>query len=214
MKRQRTEGQPDAPTARPTRGVVYYYCGQSATPMEDGTLRAPFDDPSNLAKNVEAGVVTGREVTMHDGRVDDELMGRDVLDKMTVLDTRGMMLQAHTSAVTDFWDERQILDVHYPEMQRLSQALTRCDRTVVAAHALRGLKTPMGRPAAYFTHNDFSDRLKPLYLALLADGLRAGRTDALALLRSPPAATRLTVRPPPARREEHHHRSGAVEDES
>jgi hypothetical protein len=170
----------DAPTAHHTRGIVYYYCGQSSTPMEDGTMLAPFDDPSNLAKNIESGSVTGREVTVHDGRVDDALMGRGSVDKMNVLDTRGMMLQAHTSAVTDFWDERQLLDVHYPEMQRLSQTLTRCDRTAVAAHALRGTKTPMGRPAAYFTHNDFSDRLKPLYLELIAAGEKNIITDPLA----------------------------------
>jgi hypothetical protein len=82
--------------------------------------------------------------------------------------------------VTDCWDERQLLDVRYPEMQRLSQTLTHCDRTTMAAHALRGTKTPMGRPAAYFTHNDFSDRLKPLYLELIAAGEKNIITDSLA----------------------------------
>jgi hypothetical protein len=53
----------------------------------------------NMAKNIESGAVTGREVAIHDGRVDDALMERGSVDKINVLDTRGMMLQAHTSAV-------------------------------------------------------------------------------------------------------------------
>jgi hypothetical protein len=162
----------------PTRGVMYYYCGTSKTPMEDNILLAPFDDPSNLAKNVETGVVKGVAVTVHDGRVDNELMGRGT-QPMRVLDTRGLLLQQHVSKVSDFWDEAQVLSLHYPEMQRLSQELTKCDRTAVAAHALRGNKTEMGRPAAYFVHNDFSDRLKALYGDLIASGDRNIITDAV-----------------------------------
>lgn len=41
--------------------------------MEEKILLAPFDDPSNLAKNVEAGLVTGVEMKVHDGRVEDEV---------------------------------------------------------------------------------------------------------------------------------------------
>jgi len=163
-----------------TRGVVYYYCGASRTPMEDGTLRAPFDDPKNLSENVQNGLVKGVEVVIHDGREDDELMCRSGADAVAVLDTRGLLLQPHSSCVADFWDEAQLLEQHYPEMQQLSQRLTGCDRAAVAAHALRGNKTLLGRPAAYFTHNDFSDRLKPLYQQLLANGERTIITDAVA----------------------------------
>ena len=162
--------------ARPTRGVMYYYSGETKTPMEEKKILAPFDDPNNLAKNVEAGMVTGVEMPIHDGRVDDELMGRST-DTMRVLDTRGLLFHHHTSEVKDFWDEAAILTSHYPEMQKLTQELTKCDRTAVAAHALRGNKTEMGRPAAYFAHNDFSDRLKPLYEELIASGEKTIITD-------------------------------------
>lgn len=164
--------------ARPTTGVMYHYCGSSSTPVEDGVLLAPFDCPQNLAKNIEAGQIVGVDAKIHDARLDDELMGK-ATDKTTMetLDTRGFLLQSHTSAMTDFWDQQSILDVHYPEMQRFSEKLTGCNRTAVAAHALRGGVTAMGRPAAYFVHNDFSDRLKPLYQELIAAGEKNVITD-------------------------------------
>jgi len=148
--------------------------------MEEKILLAPFDDPSNLAKNVEAGLVTGVEMKVHDGRVEDELICATAKLPMDVLDTRGMLLRRHISKVDDFWDETGILHTHYSEMQVLSEELTRCDRTAVAAHALRGTQTAMGRPAAFFAHNDFSDRLKALYEELVASGVKNVVTDPVA----------------------------------
>lgn len=165
-------------TACPTRGVMYYYCGTSDTPMEDNVLLAPFDDATNLARNLDAGQVAGVDVAVHDGRVDDELMGRTT-EAVRVLDTRGMLLQQHVSEVRDFWDEDLISSIYYPEVQRLCQELTNCDRTAVASHALRGRKTSRGRPPAYFTHNDFSDRLHPLFEDLIASGADNIITDAV-----------------------------------
>jgi hypothetical protein len=165
-------------TPAATRGVMNYYSHASSTPMQDEILLAPFDCPKNLTQNIKQGVVTGVEVTVHNGRLDRELVSASSCrSPIEVLDTRGMLLNAHSSAVTDFWDQEQITSVHYPEMQRFSQQLTACDRTAVAAHALRGVATEMGRPAAFFVHNDFSDRLKELYLELIDGGERTIVSD-------------------------------------
>ncbi len=55
----------------------------------------------------------------------------------TTLDGEGFQLAWHETKVTDFFDERQIRDVYYPEMVELIKAKSDAKRVVVFDHTLR-----------------------------------------------------------------------------
>merc|ERR1712012_568806 len=53
-----------------TTGIVYHYSGLSSTPMEDGIIKAPFDQEVNLKANLSNNVVRGVQVVVHNVRID------------------------------------------------------------------------------------------------------------------------------------------------
>lgn len=162
------------------RADMVYYTAESAAPMEDGVLACPFDEPSVQRANVASGALTPLTVPIRDGRLDPALSVAPS-EPAAVLDTRGLAITPHVSRVTDWWDESQILGVHYKELRSLAAALSSCDRTAVAAHALRKQGRADGprlsenveraRDAAFTVHNDFCDELKEQFLEMFAQGL-------------------------------------------
>lgn len=163
-----------------TKGELFYFVADSRTPMEDGVLVCPFDNPQCLATNVARGALRGEVCPVYDGRVDSNLC-KNVEDvDAEVLDKRGIILTHHVSEVVDFWSEEEILKVHYPEMSKLAQQITGADRTAVAAHALRrqgaaggprlSETAEMARDAAFTVHNDFSDCMKDQFIDMFEQG--------------------------------------------
>jgi hypothetical protein len=159
-----------------TEGEFNYYVAESRTPMEDGVLVCPFDQPSCLAKNIEMGNICPVKCPVFDGRAESELM--DGL----VFNTRGIMCATHVSQVSDFWSEEEVLKTHYTEMAALAKLISGADRTAVAAHAVRrqgasgearlaySEKYPMARDAAFTVHNDFSDYLVEQFVEMHKKG--------------------------------------------
>ena len=47
-------------SAPATTGEFNYFVGESRTPMEDGVLTCPFDNPACLAANMKNGAIAGR----------------------------------------------------------------------------------------------------------------------------------------------------------
>lgn len=154
-----------------TSGDFNYYIDDSTTPMEDGVLVCPFDQPAQLAKNLENGALKTYHCEVKDARLDPVFQGVTPQD---ALQGSGIHLANHVSKVENFWDEQQILEVHYPEMAALAKELTGADITAVAAHALRRQGSPSGprlsetngmaRDAAFTVHNDFSDIMQKQFL--------------------------------------------------
>jgi hypothetical protein len=80
------------------------------------------------------------------------------------LDREGFVLRRHDTAVRDFYDEREVKDVYYPEIERLVQDATGAARIVVFDHTIRvaeraverGLRAPV-----QIVHNDYTDKSGP-----------------------------------------------------
>jgi hypothetical protein len=82
------------------------------------------------------------------------------------LDTQGFKLLRHRSAVTDFYDDRQVREIYYPEMERLVKESTGAARTLVFDHIVRSVaKYQRGEPGvkapATAVHNDYTLKSAP-----------------------------------------------------
>jgi hypothetical protein len=88
---------------------------------------------------------------------------RPVADSLS-LDREGFALTRHDTAVTDFYDEKQVRGIYYPEMERLVAEATGAQKVLVFDHTIRtaeraverGLRTPV-----QMVHNDYTDKSGP-----------------------------------------------------
>jgi hypothetical protein len=88
---------------------------------------------------------------------------RPVADGLS-LDREGFALWRHDTAVTDFYDEKQVREVYYPEMERLVAEATGAQKVLVFDHTIRvaeraverGLRAPV-----QMVHNDYTDKSGP-----------------------------------------------------
>lgn len=88
------------------------------------------------------------------------------LTEQPTLETAGFTLVEAPSAVSDFYDERQIVDTYYAEVEALVKKLTGASKVVVFDHTIRdgrnaqrderGVREPVKR-----AHNDYTLRSAP-----------------------------------------------------
>ncbi len=112
--------------------------------------KPPAGIPQTTRKN------NPRTMAIYDGRP---------LARELSLDTHGFGLIAHRTAVTDFYDEHQVREVYYPEMERLVQEVSAA-RTLVFDHIVRSVpKYKRGEPGvkapATAVHNDYTLKSAP-----------------------------------------------------
>src|SRR5690242_11438364 len=94
-------------------------------------------------------------VTIHDGRP---------LAPTLSLDREGFRLEPHETAVRDFYDEKELRAVYYPEIERLVAKKTGAAKVVVFDHTIRvaegaverGLRAPV-----QLVHNDYTEKSGP-----------------------------------------------------
>jgi hypothetical protein len=91
--------------------------------------------------------------------------GRSIADQLS-LDLQGFAFIHHRSAVTDFYDERQVREIYYPEMERLVKEFTGAAKTLVFDHIVRSVpKLKRGeqgvKPPATAVHNDYTLKSAP-----------------------------------------------------
>jgi hypothetical protein len=88
---------------------------------------------------------------------------RPVADSLS-LDREGFALTHHDTVVTDFYDEKQVREIYYPEMERLVAEATGAEKVLVFDHTIRtaeraverGLRAPV-----QMVHNDYTDKSGP-----------------------------------------------------
>jgi len=88
---------------------------------------------------------------------------RPVADGLS-LDREGFAFTRHDTAVTDFYDEKQVREIYYPEIERLVARATGAEKVLVFDHTIRsaeraverGLRTPV-----QMVHNDYTDKSGP-----------------------------------------------------
>jgi hypothetical protein len=91
--------------------------------------------------------------------------GRPILDELS-LDTQGFTLVRHDSKVVNFYDETDVREVYYPEVERLLKQATGAVKVVIFDHVVRC--APKARPGennvrepARLVHNDYSFKSAP-----------------------------------------------------
>jgi hypothetical protein len=84
------------------------------------------------------------------------------------LDREGFVLLTHRSKVTDFYDEKQLRQIHYPEVERLIATATGGQRVVIFDHTVRRRvvdkldRTPgVARQPSAHIHGDYSEGSGP-----------------------------------------------------
>jgi hypothetical protein len=100
---------------------------------------------------------------------------RPVADSLS-LDREGFALTRHDTAVTDFYDEKQVREIYYPEMERLVAEATGAQKVLVFDHTIRtaeraverGLRAPV-----QMVHNDYTDKSGPQRVRDLLPALEA-----------------------------------------
>ena len=96
------------------------------------------------------------------------------------LDREGFTLRHHDTAVRDFYDERQVRDIYYGEVERLLKAVTGAKDIVVFDHTLRVAERAVSRgmrAPVQLVHNDYTEKSGP---QRVRDLLGAAAPDKLA----------------------------------
>jgi hypothetical protein len=110
-------------------GNFNYYVDLSQTPMEDNILVCPFDNPEKHAENLANNRLKGSIKSVLNARLDKELYPQsDTMGITPILDTRGLVCLPHTSSMVDFWNEEEIMNIHYPELCELAKKITGADK--------------------------------------------------------------------------------------
>jgi hypothetical protein len=89
--------------------------------------------------------------------------GRAIADHLD-LDREGFVLARHDTAVRDFYDEAELRDVYYKEVEQLVMAQTGATKVVIFDHTIRvaeravarGLRAPV-----QLVHNDYTEKSGP-----------------------------------------------------
>lgn len=81
------------------------------------------------------------------------------------LDREGFLLAAHETAVTDFYDDAEVVRVYYPEVERLMRETTGAEKVVIFDHTVRSGPDRRGRDdvrePVRRVHNDYTEKSGP-----------------------------------------------------
>ena len=102
-------------------GVLNYLA-----PMAERPMNLAYDPPPGVPRST--GMPEPHRVTIYDAR---PLAGR------LSLDSEGLAVVKHNSAVRDFYDEDELRRVYYPESERLVAEVTGATRVLVFDHTVR-----------------------------------------------------------------------------
>jgi hypothetical protein len=133
-------------------GVLNYLA-----PMAERPMNLAYDPPPGVPRST--GAPEPHRVMIHDAR--------PVASHLS-LDSRGLAVVEHNSAVRDFYDEDELRRVYYPEAERLVAKFTGATRVLVFDHTVRrrvwgGVDRSAGTPRQPVTavHNDYTVKSGP-----------------------------------------------------
>jgi hypothetical protein len=121
-------------------------------PMPEKPMNLAYDPPPGVPRST--GVPEPHRMTIYDAR--------PVAAQLS-LDSEGLALFEHKSAMRDFYDEDELRRVYYPEAERLVAEVTGASRVLVFDHTIRrrvwgGVDRAIGTPRQPVTsvHNDYT----------------------------------------------------------
>src|SRR5581483_8805251 len=82
------------------------------------------------------------------------------------LDEEGFQFHVQDTGVTDFYDERQIAEIYYPEVERLLMTITAAEKVVIFDHTIRSIPRIRAgangmRETTRHVHNDYTEASGP-----------------------------------------------------
>jgi hypothetical protein len=89
--------------------------------------------------------------------------GRAIADHLD-LDREGFVLARHDTAVRDFYDEAELRDVYYKEVEQLVMAQTGATKVVIFDHTIRVAERAVARSLrapVQLVHNDYTEKSGP-----------------------------------------------------
>src|SRR6201995_6026142 len=126
-------------------------------PMAEKPMNLTYDPPPGVPRST--GIPEPHLMLIHDAR--------PVAGRLT-LDSEGLALVEHRSAVKDFYDEDELRRVYYPEAERLVAQHTGASRVIIFDHTIRrrqwGAEDRAAggpRQPATRVHNDYTERSAP-----------------------------------------------------
>jgi len=126
-------------------------------PMAERPMNLAYDPPPGVPRST--GVPEAHRVTIYNVR--------PVAARLS-LDSEGLALVTHNSAVRDFYDEDELRRVYYPEAERLVAEITGAARVLVFDHTVRrrvlgAVDRSAGTPRQPVTvvHNDYTIKSGP-----------------------------------------------------
>ena len=133
-------------------GVLNYLA-----PMADKPINLAYDPPPGVPRST--GVPAAQRMTIYNVRPIAALLS---------LDSEGLALVTHNSAVHDFYDEDELRRVYYPEAEHLVAEITGATRILVFDYTVRrrvrgGVDRSAGTPRQPVTavHNDYTVKSGP-----------------------------------------------------
>lgn len=73
------------------------------------------------------------------------------------LDVNGYVVVKHDTQVADFYDEGQLEEIYYPEVEKLLADATGAEKIVIFDHTLRKENPEQGRGPVLRAHNDYTE---------------------------------------------------------
>jgi hypothetical protein len=135
-------------TERAVEATLQYLADTAVKPVT-------YNPPPGTGEPRRVGNYGGFTVRVHNARpIADELS----------LDREAFVLRRHDTAVRDFYDDSEVRNAYYPEVERLVKAETGAEKVIVFDHTIRvaeraverGLRTPV-----QIVHNDYTEKSGP-----------------------------------------------------
>src|ERR1043165_2771767 len=133
------------------------------------TVEIPYTlDSGEMLINESFGPknIHGRRTGIVERKAMTVLNGRTLTEELS-LENQGLGLVAHKTKVTDFFDENQLKNIYYPEIEELIRRESGASRVVIFDHALRSgdeaeREEKLIRNPVLQAHNDYTEesRLK------------------------------------------------------
>ena len=136
-----------SPTERASKLSVElsFFEGGSSTPISLVKLMGKGLDE-------RSGSYEKHRVWIHDGRPRTNQFN---------LDREGFAFMHHSAVITDFYDDKEVVERYYPTMERLLKKVTDASKVIIFDHTRRiddtdALERLGARPPASIVHNDFT----------------------------------------------------------
>ena len=125
--------------------------------INTGEIPVSLVQQPGQGSDLRSGKYEEKQITIYNGR--------PIASKLN-LDRQGFIFTKAKTAVSDFYNEKEVLSIYYPEMEKIVKEQTGCDKVLVFDHTIRIDNNTMAdtrevRSPVKNVHNDFTRKSAP-----------------------------------------------------